>query len=59
MPALPAFHPRMATEGWGPEPTRQLEPPGNLALNYGLSTPIVTLLAHLVYGGILGAFYPL
>jgi hypothetical protein len=57
MPLLPAFHPRMATEGWGPEPTRQLEPPGNLALNYGLSTPVVTLLAHLVYGAILGTFY--
>jgi hypothetical protein len=59
MPLLPAFHPRMATDGWGPEPTRQLEPPGNIALNYGVSTPLVTLFAHLVYGGILGAFYRL
>lgn len=57
MPALPGMHPRMASEGWGPEPTRQLEPPGFLALNYGRSTPLVTILAHIVYGAILGAFY--
>ena len=57
MPALPAFHPRMAPETWGPEPARQLEPPGNLALNYGWSTPLVTLAAHILFGAILGAFY--
>lgn len=57
LPLIPAFHPRMASEGWGPEPTSQLEPPGNLGLNYGLSTPLVTLVAHLIYGGILGVFY--
>jgi hypothetical protein len=56
-PLLPAFHPRMAGEGWGPEPTRQLEPPGNLGLNYGWSTPLITLAAHLIYGSILGVFY--
>jgi hypothetical protein len=59
MPVMPALHPRMATEGWGPEPGRQLEPPGNLGLNYGLSTPVVTLAAHLIYGAILGFFYPI
>jgi hypothetical protein len=59
MPLLPAFHPRMAGDGWGPEPARQLEPPGNFALNYGWSTPLVTLLAHVVFGGILGGFYTL
>ncbi len=57
MPLLPAFHPRMASDSWGPEPTRQLEPPGNFALNYGVSTPVVTILAHGVYGSILGYFY--
>jgi hypothetical protein len=57
MPLMPALHPRMASEDWGPDPTRQLEPPGNLALNYGISTPLVTVLAHVVYGGILGLFY--
>lgn len=54
---LNAFHPRMARPFQGPTPTRQLEPPGFLALNYGRGTPIITFLAHLVYGGILGSFY--
>jgi hypothetical protein len=31
-----------------------LEPPGLLALNYGAGTPVVTLVAHLVYGAVLG-----
>jgi uncharacterized membrane protein YagU involved in acid resistance len=57
MPVLPGLHPRMASEQRGPEPTRQLEPPGFLALNYGRRTPISVILAHLVYGGILGTFY--
>lgn len=50
-------HPRMASPTQGPTPTRQLEPPGFLALNYGKGTPIVTLFAHLIYGGVLGLFY--
>ena len=57
MPMLPGLHPRMASEQRGPEPTRQLEPPGFLALNYGRRTPASVRLAHLVYGSILGAFY--
>ena len=52
------LHPRMARPFQGPTPTRQLQPPGFLALNYGKGTPLVTLLAHLVYGGVLGFFYP-
>jgi hypothetical protein len=59
MPVLPGFHPRMATEQRGPEPTRELEPPGFLALNYGRRTPLLALLAHLVYGAIIGGFYQL
>lgn len=59
LPLLPDAHPRMASEHHGPEPTRLLEPPGFLALNYGRRTPIVTLLAHVVYGLIIGAFYHL
>jgi len=59
MPLLPGFHPRMASEQRGPEPTRDLEPPGFLALHYGTRTPVVTLLAHVIYGGILGAGYHL
>jgi hypothetical protein len=59
MPILPGLHPRMASEHRGPEPTRALEPPGFLALNYGRRTPLIALLAHVVYGVILGAFYHL
>jgi len=59
MPMLPGLHPRMASEYQGPEPTRNLEPPGFLALNYGRRTPAVALTAHVVYGIILGSFYRL
>jgi hypothetical protein len=58
MQVLPAIHPRMASRHHGPTPTRQLEPPGFMALNYGVQTPVVTLIAHATYGAILGAFYP-
>jgi uncharacterized membrane protein YagU involved in acid resistance len=54
---LPSLHPRMASEQTGPTVTRQLEPPGFLALNYGYQTPISVLVAHLIYGAILGGFY--
>jgi hypothetical protein len=57
LPLVENFHPRMATEDRGPEPTLQLEPPGFLILNYGRGTPIATLLSHMIYGGILGYFY--
>jgi hypothetical protein len=57
MPLLPSLHPRMATEDYGPTPTRQLEPPGFLALNYGRRTPLITLAAHLAYGLLFGALY--
>ncbi len=59
MPLLPSLHPRMASEQQGPTPTKQLEPPGFLALHYGSQTPFSVILAHLLYGGILGAFYQL
>ena len=54
---LPGLHPRMASETQGPSVVRQLEPPGVLALNYGVQTPVATLVAHLIFGAILGAFY--
>lgn len=57
MRILPGLHPRMASEEQGPSVTRQLEPPGFLALNYGLGTPLTALGAHLLFGAILGAFY--
>ncbi len=58
MPSLPGIHPRMATDSTGPEPTRDLQPPGFLALNYGQQTAIATMVAHVIYGAILGGFYP-
>ncbi len=57
MPILPAMQPRIAGESSGPAPTSQLEPPGFLALHYGRRSPISAMLAHLLYGAILGAFY--
>jgi hypothetical protein len=57
LPAVPGFHPRMASDATGPEPTHQLQPPGFMAVNYGRRTAIVTLLAHLIFGSILGALY--
>ncbi|MCC7241508.1 MAG: hypothetical protein IT180_06260 [Acidobacteria bacterium] len=56
---VPGLHPRMASEHHGPEPTRQLQPPGFLGLHYGRGTPLVTLAAHVVYGAILGGLYRL
>jgi hypothetical protein len=57
MPALPGLHPRMASEMHGPTVVKQLEPPGFLARNYGVRTPISVLLAHLLFGLMLGTFY--
>lgn len=59
MPTLPSLHPRMASEEHGPTPTRQLQPPGFLALNYGRRTPLSVVLAHLAYGAVLGLLYRL
>lgn len=57
MAVFPAFHPRMATEQQGPTAGRQIEPPGFLALHYGIQTPLSLLVGHLVFGGLFGAFY--
>ncbi|HVR38604.1 MAG TPA: hypothetical protein VMU84_05875 [Thermoanaerobaculia bacterium] len=57
LPMLPGLHPRMVSDSRGPAPTRLLEPPGFLAMNYGRHTPLLTIFAHAVYGAILGAFY--
>jgi hypothetical protein len=59
MVMLPALHPRIASEQQGPTMRRQIEPPGFLALHYGIQTPVSLLVAHLVFGGLLGAFYQL
>lgn len=57
MPALPGMHPSMASERRGPTVVRQLEPPGFFGLHYGVQTPITVVLAHLVFGIILGSLY--
>ncbi len=56
---LPGLHPRMASEQQGPEPGHELEPPGFLALHYGIRTPLAIAISHAIFGMILGAFYHL
>ncbi len=56
---LPGIHPRMASEQQGPSATRELEPPGFLALNYGVRTPLSVMVSHAIFGAMLGAFYSL
>jgi uncharacterized membrane protein YagU involved in acid resistance len=57
LPVMPALHPRVANEQYGPTVERQLEPPGFMGLHYGIRTPISVLLAHTIFGIILGTFY--
>ena len=57
MGLLPGVHPRMASEQHGPAAQNLLEPPGFLALHYGVQTPLAILLSHAVFGIILGTFY--
>lgn len=59
MSLMPGLHPRMASETHGPTASRMLEPPGFMALNYGLRTPLSVIIAHVVFGIALGAFYHL
>lgn len=59
MALLPGLHPRMASEQHGPEAQNMLEPPGFLALHYGVQTPLAILLSHALFGAILGVFYRL
>lgn len=54
VPLLEGIHPRMASHRAGPASTAMLEPPGLLGLNYGVATPVVAIVAHLVYGIALG-----
>ena len=54
LPLLPGVHPRMASVRAGPASTAVLEPPGLLALNYGIQTPVVAVVAHVLFGVMLG-----
>ncbi len=53
---LPSLHPRMASADHAPTTVGKLEPPGFLALHYGAPTPVSVVLAHVIYGAVLGAF---
>lgn len=57
LPALPGIHPRMASPTAGPTEDAPLEPPGFLALHYGLGTPAATLVAHAAFGAVVAALY--
>lgn len=51
---LPLVHPRMGTPSTGAMGGALLEPPGFMMLNYGLGTPVVSVVAHVAYGTIVG-----
>ena len=51
---LPVVHPLMGTPETAANEVALIEPPGFLMLNYGRSTFLVTLAAHVVYGAIVG-----
>jgi hypothetical protein len=53
---LPAVHPRMGTgfDAAGSAPL--LEPPGFMLVNYGRQTLLAMMVAHVVYGAIIGEF---
>ena len=57
VPLMPAVHPRMASLHQGPTELRQIEPPGPFALHYGLSTPAVIVVAHVLFGIAIGGLY--
>ena len=57
LPLLPALHPRIATLEQGPTGMRTIEPPGPFALHYGLSTPAMIVVAHVIFGAIIGWLY--
>jgi hypothetical protein len=50
---LPLVHPRMGTTLSDFTTVALLEPPGFMARNYGLQTPTVSLVAHILYGTII------
>jgi hypothetical protein len=56
---LPAVHPRMGSGFDAAGSTPLLEPPGFLLLNYGRETALVTVVAHMAYGAIVGGFVSL
>jgi hypothetical protein len=53
---LPLVHPRMGRPWTDARSTPLLETPGFMMLNYGPSTPVVSTIAHVLYGAIVGGF---
>ena len=53
---LPLLHPRLGTPSTSAEAGALLEPPGFLMLNYGMGTPLVSAMAHVMYGALVGGF---
>jgi hypothetical protein len=51
---LPLVHPRMGGPWTDARSTPLVERPSFLMLNYGASTPVVTAIAHVLYGAIVG-----
>lgn len=56
---VPLVHPRMGTPLTGANEVALLEPPGFLMRNYGASTPLVNVVAHVAYGTLVGGFVQL
>jgi hypothetical protein len=57
LPALPGIHPRMAGESHGPTVVAQLEPPGFMGRHYGRRTATTLIVAHALFGAVVGLFY--
>jgi len=53
---LPVVHPRMGSGFSSSKTVTMLEAPGFMMLNYGRATPLVSLVAHVAYGAIVGTF---
>ena len=51
---LPVIHRRIGTPETAANEIALIEPPGFLMLNYGRNTFLVTLIAHMAYGAIVG-----
>ena len=56
---LPLIHPRMGTPSTAAPAIALLERPGFMMLNYGARTPLVTVVAHIAYGAVVGGFISL
>ena len=53
---LPLVHPRMGSPMSDSTTVALLESPGFMARNYGVQTPIVSLVAHVWYGTVIAVF---